>query len=144
MHTSRPNVLFEAKFPDMSNHVLKEQIKNLTPTEEDEASNEEEKEMNNVELNALQYAAGYVLRNLQKLRKSANPLRRQLLVCLWDLLDEAEGGTADDWLKIIDRGGLTRVNEMTFQVFVVIERKLRAHLKVASHYLDLATGGIRG
>ena len=59
------------------------------------------------ELNALRYAAGYVPRSLQ------------LLICLWDLLDdEAEDGMADDWLKIIDRGRLTRVNEMIFQVFV--------------------------
>ena len=73
--------------------------------------------INELELKALRYAAGYVPRNLKKkLRKSANPLRRQLEICLWDLLDnEDEGGTADEWTKTIDRGGLTRVNEMTFQ-----------------------------
>ncbi len=47
---------------------------------------------------------------------SRNLLTRELQLCLWDLLDdEKEGGTADDW---VDAGGLTRVNEVTFQVFL--------------------------
>ena len=66
---------------------------------------------------ALRYAAGYVPRSLlKKLPKSTNPIKQGLQLCLWDLLDhEHEGGTAESWIQAVDRGGLTRVNEMTFQ-----------------------------
>jgi len=43
------------------------------------------------EMNALRYAAGYVPRaHRKKLKKSANPLKRQLLLCLMDLLDDGD------------------------------------------------------
>ncbi len=75
-----------------------------------------------MEMNALRCAAGYVPSSLfKKLKKSADPLKRELQLCLWDLIDEKEGRTADDWVDAIDRGGLTRVNEMTFQVPVFFE-----------------------
>ena len=65
----------------------------------------------------------------KKLAKSANPIKRELQVCLWDLLDdERKGGTADSWVNAIDRGGPTHVNEMTFQVFLAMECELRKHL----------------
>ncbi len=67
----------------------------------------------------------------KKLKKSANLLKEELQLCIWDLLDdEKEGGTANDWVDAIDRGGLTRVNEMTFQVFLAMELELRKHLTV--------------
>lgn len=120
----------------VGDHILDALVKRSTPIEDH--IDEDDGAINKLELNALRYAAGYVPRNLQKkLRKSLNPLRRQLQICLWDLLDdEDEGGTADEWIKAIDRGGLTRVNEMTFQV-LAIERRVRRHLKVDSCHLDL-------
>ena len=58
-------------------------------------------------------------------------VKEELQLCIWDLLDdEKEGGTANDWVDAIDRGGLTRVNEMTFQVFLAMELELRKHLTV--------------
>ena len=125
----------------IGDHILNNLIKRSSPIEENSTGNDQEKAINEVELKALRYVAGYIPRSLKKkLKKSAHPLRRQLQICLWDLLDdEDEGGTADDWLKTIDRGGLMRVNEMTFQVFVAVERKVRKYLKVDSHHLDLGT-----
>ena len=42
--------------------------------------------------------------------------------------DEQEGGTANSWIQAVDRGGLTQVNEMTFKVFLAMEKELRKHL----------------
>ena len=83
------------------------------------------------EANALRYAAGYVPRALcKKLRKSANPLKEQLLLCLLDLLDDGDEVHSDteEWLDLIDRGGLTRVNDVAFQAFLAMELELRKHL----------------
>ena len=110
--------------------LLEELVKLASPIDEQDSS--EVKNLNEMEMNALRYAAGYVPRSLfKKFKKSADPLKRELQLCLWDLLDdENEGGTADDWVDAIDRGGLTRVNEMTFQVFLAMELELRKHLRV--------------
>ena len=71
------------------------------------------------ELNALRYAGGYIPRALsKKLKKSAHPLKDELQLCLLDLLDnsDVEGGTAEEWLNLINRGSLKHINESTFQV----------------------------
>ncbi len=114
----------------VGDRLLEELVKLASPIDEQDSN--EVKNLNEMEMNALRYAAGYVPRSLfKKLMKSADPLKRELQLCLWDLLDdEKEGGTADDWVDAIDRGGLTRVNEMTFQVFLAMELELRKHLSV--------------
>lgn len=56
----------------VGDHVLNELIKQSTPIEKDDASAEKEK--NELEVNALLYAAGYVPWQ-KKLKKSANPFR---------------------------------------------------------------------
>ena len=87
----------------IGDRILDDLVKRSSRINEDDATDDEGKAINELELNALRYAAGYVPRNLQKkLRKSAHPLRRQLQICLWDLLDEDEGGTVDDWIKTIN------------------------------------------
>ena len=52
-------------------------------------------------------------------------------MCLLDLLDDGneEGGTAEEWLNLIDRGSLKHINESTFQAMVAMELELRKHLQ---------------
>ena len=77
-------------------------------------------------MNSLRYAAGYVPRALRKkLKQSANPRKGQLLLCVMDKRDE-EHGESEEWLDLVDRGGMTRVNESTF---LAMETELRHHLK---------------
>ena len=86
------------------------------------------------ELNALTYAAGYIPRALRnKLNKSAHPLKDQLMLCLLDLTVDADDDT-HCWFDAINRGGLTSVNNMTYQVFLSMEYEIRTHLtKQAPH-----------
>ena len=84
------------------------------------------------ERNALQYAAGYVPRALKKkLNKSAHPLKEDLQLCLLDLLDDGDEDSyeSQDWVHLINRGGLTRINSNTFELFVAMEYELRKHLR---------------
>ena len=41
------------------------------------------------------------------------------------MLDHAD---SEDWIELIDRGGLTRINEIAFQVFLAVEIELRKYL----------------
>ncbi len=52
---------------------------------------------------------------------------RTITLSLGLLDDENEGGTADDWVDAIDRGGLTRVNEITSGISCHGKLELRKH-----------------
>ncbi len=84
------------------------------------------------EMSGLRYAAGFVPRALRKkLRKSRHPLKGELLLCILDLLDDGDEEHDDSckWVDMIDRGGLTHVNTMTYHAFVSMEMELRKHLR---------------
>ena len=85
------------------------------------------------EVNAIRYAAGWVARTLKnRLVKSAHPLKDDLQLCLWDLLDDGDEGPSEskEWVELSDRGGLTCVNNITFELFTAMERKLRKIVRV--------------
>lgn len=77
--------------------------------------------------NALRYLAGYIPRMLRKrLCTSTHPLREDILLCIYDLLDDGDENydPSQDWIQAVDRGGLTKVNNATFDVFLAIENEL--------------------
>ena len=80
------------------------------------------------ELNGIRYAAGWVARALRKkLKRSAHPLKDDLFLCIADLLDDKDDSTqeSNEWVEAVDRGGLTRVNNITFELFWTMEKTLR-------------------
>lgn len=80
------------------------------------------------ETNVIRYAAGWVARALKKkLAKSAHPLKEEFQLCLWDLLDDGDEGSDEskEWLEFVNRGGLSRVNNITFELFLAMEKQLR-------------------
>ena len=83
------------------------------------------------ETNAICYAAGYVPRTLRKrLSRSSDANKLDLMLCLDDLLDDGseEKNESTDWLKAINHGELCCVNNLTFELFLTMERELRCHL----------------
>ena len=81
------------------------------------------------EENALWYAAGYIPKCLRdRLKHSSHPLKRELMWRLLDLTDETDD-TADDesedWINMIDRGGLTHVTNKTYTLIQSMEMALR-------------------
>ena len=82
--------------------------------------------------NAVRYAAGYVPRALaKKLRKSAHPLKEELTLCLFELVDDADDShdESQDWVNMIDRGGLKHVNNTTYMVFASMELVVRRYIQ---------------
>ena len=80
------------------------------------------------ETNAVRYAAGFVLRTMKKkIEKSTDAHKADLLLCLAQLLDtdDAKVDESEDWLEMVDRGGLCHVSNDTFEVFLAMEKELR-------------------
>ena len=72
------------------------------------------------EKNALRYAAGYIPRNLMsKLKRSACHNKESLSMCLLDIIEEDCMGDdeSQDWVKLVNRGGLNYINNDMF-IFV--------------------------
>ena len=58
--------------------------------------------------------------------RSKNEKKEDQLLCLEDASEEQNKST--QWLKAINRGGILCVNNMTFELFLTMERELRCHL----------------
>ncbi len=52
--------------------------------------------------------------------QSTHPLKNDIQLCIFDLLDEGSES---------NRGGLTRVNNLTYELLVAMELELRRHVR---------------
>ncbi len=88
------------------------------------------------ETTALRYAAGYIIRALQKrLHKKSSPLEQELRLCLVELSEEnadEDGDASTDWTTQISRGGLYFINNRTYLFFYAMEMRIRRHLTTTS------------
>ena len=107
-------------------------VNSVTVRSEVDGDHEAETSITDQEVKALRYAAGYVPRAIRHKLQTQNmrPLKEQLLLCMYDLLDDGdeESVPSAEWIDLLNRGGLTHVNELTFQVFLAMELEFRKHL----------------
>ena len=87
----------------------------------------------NNERSALRYASGYICRHLcKKFERENHDLKEEMILCLASLVKDSsseECGTDEEWLELMDRGGLYHVKETTFQLFCAIEGQVRSLLE---------------
>ena len=78
-------------------------------------------------MNAQRYAAGYVPRAVaKKLSK-----HQAAEVYVQDLLqDSSSKQESDEWLDLVDRGGLWRVNDTTLMLFQAMEVEVRLYVQI--------------
>ena len=91
----------------------------------------EEREFDEIEENAIYYAAGYIIRKLiWKYEKTSGEDSKLFINALWDMIGEdchsvEATSTYNDyvkiWIKAQDRGGLQHVSNDTFNCFKAIE-----------------------
>lgn len=108
------------------------------------------------EANAMRYVAGYVCRAVRKkITASHSPLQQELLLALWELLEDESVHCSEDeevslqhqqpsscdWIGLVDRGGLVHVNTEAFMLFTAIEGVVRSHYRVDN--LKAVTDGRR-
>ena len=85
------------------------------------------------EKNALRYVAGYVCRKVKDNLISAHckiPNKQCMIQCLLDI----SSNTGDDldcneWVSMVNRGGLWRINDDVYSVFVMMEELIRPILR---------------
>lgn len=78
------------------------------------------------EENALRYVAGYVCRKVHD--KLQNDRNISMIDCLKEMTTGDIDNTSDNWLKLVDRGGLWHINDKVFTVFAIMEEHIRQHL----------------
>ena len=85
-------------------------------------------DLTHLEYNAIRYTAGYVPRPLKKtVAKSHHLNEKDFLLCLDDLsmCDDDDPGSSADWIRAVDRGSLIHINNMTFELFLSLEKSIR-------------------
>lgn len=90
-------------------------------------------ELTYLEENSLRYVAGYVIRAAkQKLKERHHPMMEILTYGLLEMCSEEDSSedhySTDDWLKTIDRGGLTKVNQKCYRFFYTMEMEIRNNI----------------
>ena len=118
----------------VGHHIFKQLIKQYYYLgEEEEVGAHRGSALTTEETLGLRYSAGYIPRALKKkLTKSSHPLKDHLQLCLFDLLDEGDDSVSASsaWVDEVNRGGLTKVNNTTFDLFLAMEYELRTHIRV--------------
>lgn len=80
------------------------------------------------EQNALRYTAGAVIKALlRKLKRSADPLKEEMTICLLELNrnEDVSKDESEDWTSLVDRGGLTHIDDLTYSIFVSMELEVK-------------------
>lgn len=118
----------------VTNHIFKQLIKKQfpAPTTVHQEPTDRNLHLSYEEKNAIRYAAGYIPRNLlSKLKRSARPNKRSLTMCLLDVIEEDCMGNdeSQDWVKLINRGGLKYINNDMFSFMSAMELVVKAFLK---------------
>ena len=78
----------------------------------------------------LTYEETNVVKSLQeKILKSIHAQRDDIQLCLSQSDDEAQDDS-QDWMQLIDRGGLFHVNSDVYELFLALEKELRKHISL--------------
>lgn len=116
----------------VTNEVFKELIKLEYPLTDTTSDHSTAHPLTHMEKSALRYVAGYVCRKVRDNLKKPNckvSNKDSMIQCL----EEISGATdedrdAEEWTRLIDRGGLWRMNDDVFSLFVIMEEEIRQKL----------------
>lgn len=115
----------------VTHEIFKELIKLEYPLK-DTSDHSTAHPLTQMEKSALRYVAGYVCRKVRDhLKKSDCKVSNKdsMIQCL----EEISGATdedrdAEEWTRSIDRGGLWRINDDVFNLFLIMEEEIRQKL----------------
>lgn len=75
---------------------------------------------------------------IKKLKHSTHPLKEEMVCCLLELYEPEEDVSeheSEDWIRIIDKGSLAHIGNMTFGVCASMELEIRRYFSTASSSL---------
>ena len=69
--------------------------------------------------------------------KSTHPKKKELCLCLREMLDESEDEVtiSQQWVTIMERGGLKTINNRTFNFFVAMDKSYRRRLGMRTEHM---------
>ena len=78
----------------------------------------------------------------KKINKSSKLLRKDLSICLFHLVDDTNNISQEssEWVNAVDYGGLTQVNNITFQLFLEVEDRFRSLLSASCNPTECVEG----
>ena len=146
--------LLPTLYQHLTDLIFKEMIKLYFPVEAQPSSSKAAASVNIYEeANAVRYVAGFVCRAVRKeINRCASPLKQQLLLSTWELLEDQDIDTdssdscdedsntpsrhckesSRDWIKAVDRGGLLHVTDDTYLTFSYMEAAVQRHLTISN------------
>ena len=114
----------------ITDSIFKVMLRQKLPIKERDHHEVQKELLSYEEKNVIRFIGGYILRAVKKkMERSLQPLKKELLLCLSDLLedDTATYDKSCNWLDIKDRGGLTRVSHM-FLLISSMEIVVKNHI----------------
>ena len=129
----------------VAHHILLKMIEtNCSALAVNNAIGDYEGDLTENELSGLFYVAGYVIRSVRRHivgnDESAGKQRQALdSMCSFDSIDESEESIEDSvkrWTTLSNRGGLTIATDTAFELFQIIEKICRKHLRISQLAVD--------
>ena len=109
---------------ELFEQILQEALQKLE-NEMSPEGNRDEVSITPDEENAIRYMAGYVLHKLKKKQYAVDDLIQKDREYITET-------SSNEWIRLIDRGGLVHITEECHQLFVSIELITRHHLHIAN------------
>ena len=132
--TSVSKLTTKALSTDFYQHVTHQLFKELIKRKFSPASTTAEatiQPLTKVEENTLRHFAGYVCRTVKtELESCTNTNKEAMIFCIMELSgdeEDEERGT-EDWVNLIDRGGLWHISDKAYRLFYAIEEEVRCYL----------------
>jgi len=115
----------------ITDHMLKQMLKKMFTMKERDCDVCPEVSLSYEEKNTVRFIAGSLVRALhRKIAHSTEPLKKEMLLCLSDLLDNADCPYDEscDWVAIRDRGGLNHVSNTMFMLISTMEVEVKNYI----------------
>ena len=112
-------------------HVTHELFKALEVTVKNAANDKPMPSLTHEEKNAVCYIAGYVCKKIHGcLKESSCSGRAEMMLCLSYMNGGDIDGEkhTDEWLRKINRGGLWKVTDEVYQLFLMLEQELKKEI----------------
>lgn len=117
-------IFYQAITTRVLDFILKDSCPIYSEPPSDTSNSEDVPPLTYEEENTIRYIGGYIIRSLKKKKEDDE----DVIVALNDLVDDKcdeEAEESEEWLGMIDRGGLIYINNATFQFLKSIEYTLR-------------------
>ena len=107
----------------LSEHIYKAVVKDYFEVNSSVSTNN--KILNETDLLALRYAAGYIVRKLKVQYRASAVNEEEIARALTDLEEDQEyDEESKEWISSVDRGGLTYASEMLFNFLCALEEEI--------------------